>query len=101
MCWCSSLYLGAFSYVLSSNKEEVVFGRGLQAWRELFFYFSLVGIVLPMSLQTIFVSRLIKKASKLGWLETDRLTQYSTITVILLSFTGELSCIIHLGVGSH
>ena len=81
VCWSTTLYLQAFTYVLSDIDADE------QAWREFFYYSATAAVVLPMMLQTVFIAKLIKKASRLGWLETDRLTQYSTITVILLSFT--------------
>ena len=52
-----------------------------------FLAFALIGMIIPTIFQTFFVAKLIKKASKKGWLDVRLLTKNSTITLILLCFT--------------
>jgi len=52
-----------------------------------FLALALIGYLIPTIFQTFFVAKLIKTASKRGWLDVGRLTKFSTITVILISFT--------------
>jgi len=52
-----------------------------------FCYTALFFLVLPTVLQVYYVSKLIHKGSKKRWLDTHKLTSYSTITIILITFT--------------
>jgi len=52
-----------------------------------FLAFALMGMIIPTIFQTFFVAKLIKLASKKGWLVIGQLTKNRTITIILLCFT--------------
>ena len=52
-----------------------------------FLALALIGMIIPTICQTFFVAKLIKKASKKRWLDVERLTKHSTITVILICCT--------------